>query len=699
MFQARLMNVHSNRNIFQLQTVRCKIPFFALLLISSIFLVKTSHAQMQGLMNRVSGAAKGGGGGGGRSGGGGSDSLQFEKRKFSDDSVNVRFRYLDTARFSGFDSTIDDYFKRVPLKADLIYLGNNGTATRPILFSPLRGPGWDAGFHALDIYSFNIAETKFMNTTKPYTQLGFLVGSKAEQNLDVVHTQNATPDLNFVIHYRLINAPGAFNSQNTNHNNIRFNSDFSSKSKRYHAFFILMSNALQSSENGGITDEKYLVNPNGAYNDRFNIPTNLASALYTTRNFFNVKLYTGNRYTDKQILLRQQYDFGKKDSIITDSTVVKFFLPRIRFEHTIHQLTYNYKYVDIQAADASTFYKTSYGLAAVPNQISYSQQWKLLKNDFSIIQFPDPKNPLQFFKAGLTYINLSSDTGSLNNSFVNVVAHGEYRNRTKNKKWDMLLSGELYAAGRDAGNYMAQAKLQTDLGKKLGFFELGFKNINRSPSYLYTYNNIFPLVKKSDFNDENVTSIDASLFFQPIKARLTFNYFLVSNYTYFTDFNKIAQSSPIFNFVRIGIEKEFSLSKHWKWRVDAYLQSVAGNAPIHLPWLYTRNRIAYEANPFRNLFIATGLEVRYYTNYYADGYSPVLGQFFYQSKQKISILPEATGYMNFRIRSFTSFIRVENLNTATTQYGFGFKNSNLSAPLYPMPGMVFRLGVFWNFVN
>jgi hypothetical protein len=692
------MDVHSYQNISQLKKVRGKIPFFVLLLIAFLFLTTNSQAQMQGLMNRVAGAAKSGGGGG-RSSGGGSDSLQFEKRKFSDDSVNVRFRYLDTARFSGFDSTIDDYFLRVPLKADVIYLGNNGTATRPILFSPLRGPGWDAGFHGLDIYSFNIAETKFMNTTKPYTQLGFLVGSKAEQNLDVIHTQNATPDLNFVIHYRLINAPGAFNSQNTNHNNIRFNSDFSSKSKRYHAFFILMSNALQSSENGGITDEKYLVNPNGAYNDRFNIPTNLASALYTTRNFFNVKLYTGNRYTDKQILFRQQYDFGKKDSIVTDSTVVKFFLPRIRFEHTIHQLTYNYKYVDIQAADATNFYKTNYGLNVVPNEISYSQQWKLLKNDFSIVQFPDAKNPLQFFKAGLTYINLSSDTGSLSNSFVNIVAHGEYRNRTKNKKWDMLLFGELYAAGRDAGNYLAQAKLQTYLGKKVGMFEIGFKNINRSPSYLYTYNNIFPLVKKTDFNDENVTSVDALLYFQPLKATFTFNYFLINNYTYFTDYNKIAQSASLFNFFRVGIEKDFNISKHWKWRLDAYLQSVAGNAPIHVPFLYTRNRIAYEANPFRNLFIATGMEFRYYSDYYADGYSPVLGQFFYQSKSKLSILPEVTAYMNFRIRSFTSFIRLENLNTATSKYGFGFKNSNLSAPLYPMPGMVFRLGIFWNFVN
>jgi hypothetical protein len=55
------MNLHSNRNIFQVQPIRCKIPFFVLLLVSCIFLTKNSHAQMQGLMNRVTGAANGGG--------------------------------------------------------------------------------------------------------------------------------------------------------------------------------------------------------------------------------------------------------------------------------------------------------------------------------------------------------------------------------------------------------------------------------------------------------------------------------------------------------------------------------------------------------------------------------------------------------------------------------------------------------------
>ena len=140
------------------------------------------------------------------------------------------------------------------------------------------------------------------------------------------------------------------------------------------------------------------------------------------------------------------------------------------------------------------------------------------------------------------------------------------------------------------------------------------------------------------------------------------------------------------------------MGRKWKWYLDFYIQTVAGNAPIHLPLVYTRSRIAYEAKPFRNLIVSTGADIRYHSAYFADGYSPVLGQFFYQSERKISIRPDVAAYVNFRIRSFTTYVRIENLNTASQRYGFGFKD-NLAAALYPNPGMVFRLGIFWNFVN
>jgi hypothetical protein len=108
----------------------------------------------------------------------------------------------------------------------------------------------------------------------------------------------------------------------------------------------------------------------------------------------------------------------------------------------------------------------------------------------------------------------------------------------------------------------------------------------------------------------------------------------------------------------------------------------------------------YEGNlGFPNLQIAFGLEGRYHTPYRADNYSPVLGQFFYQDSVQISNLPDIAGLLHFRIRTFTAYIRAENLNTARIFGGFQFNNNNLAAPDYPTPGLVLRLGIFWSFVN
>jgi len=94
--------------------------------------------------------------------------------------------------------------------------------------------------------------------------------------------------------------------------------------------------------------------------------------------------------------------------------------------------------------------------------------------------------------------------------------------------------------------------------------------------------------------------------------------------------------------------------------------------------------------------------MRYFTPYKADGYSPVVGQFFTQTETTIKQkLPDISGYLNFRIRSFTAYVRAENLNTMQVNgaSGFGFTNNNLVAPHYPYPGLRIRIGIFWSFVN
>ena len=673
--------------------------FFRLSLLFLLLLHQEDlQAQMPGMMRRMQNM--GGSGGGMRpASSGGSDSLSFEKRNFAADSVNVQFKYLDTAKYLTFDSSISDFYKRVPLKPWLANIGYNGNPTRSLLFNPMRGIGWDGGFHALDPFAFTVQESRFMNTTKAYTELGYLVGSKAEQQISVLHTQNISPDWNAVAQYRLITAPGTFNSQNSSHNNIRINSDYTSKNRRYHAYLIILSNALQSAENGGINDPAFLVNENPAYNDRFNIPTNLAPSIYSSRNFFKVNLLTGNRYTNRSLLYRHQFDFGKKDSTVTDSTVIRYYLPRLRLEHTIESSSNNYDYLDVQPNGAATFYSTHYGISDLPDTVAFSMKNTVFKNDFSIIQFPDANNLLQFFKAGASLLQYRNLSGVYNDPFTNILLHGEYRNLTRNKKWDMLLYGEFITAGRDIGNYAVKAHLQRSLGAEVGNLQIGFENTNRTPSYIYKHPTAFPLKYDAALADENISNLYGVLYLKNINAFLQFNYFLVSNYTYLKNFTDVDQYGTVFQLLRGGLTKEIRLYRNFKWSAELFVQSIPSNAPIHLPSFFTRNRIGYEGKPFRNLILASGVEIRYHSAYYADGYSPLNGQFFYQTAERINNRPDIHIYNNFRIRSFTGFVRLENLNTASRQYGFGFKQNNFAAPLYPSPGLVFRLGVFWNFVN
>ncbi len=644
--------------------------------------------------------------GGGSRGGG--DSLSFEKRDPFADSVSIRFKYLDTVRSYTFDSSLIDFYDRVPLKPYHIWLGNTGNAAKSLLFNPMMRPGWDAGFHAFDIYAFKTEETRFFTTTRPFTQLGYLLGSRQEQMINVIHTQNIKPNWNFAFQFRLINAPGVFRSENVNHSNLRFNTNYQSPNKRYNLYLIALRNSLQSAENGGIVNDSFITSKSPEFLDRFSIPTNISSNTARSRDVFSNKLLTGNKYTSFNFLLRQQYDFGKKDSVVTDSSVIKLFYPRFRFEHTVQYNRYDYLFQD--ASPNADFYKSNYDIDINPWQIPmrlqsvdtlrYGQQWEEIINDVSIYSFPDIKNQQQFLKLGAAAQNLAVRWDSrIQDRPFNFFVHGEYRNRTRNLKWDIELNGEMYIAGFNAGDYTAYGSLQREISRKIGYLQLGFRNTNRTPSYLMRNTNNYPVVTPPDgTNKENITHLFGNLGLPALKMSLSGHYFLVGNYTYFKNFTEVEQSS-IFNVLQIQASKDFPIGKYWHWYIDIVLQQTAGNTPVNLPLVYTRNRLVFQGRFFRNLNIATGLDSRFYTPFTPDNYSPVTGQFFPQNTVTISNLPDIAAFLHFRIRSFTALIRAENLNTIDLQNNFRFTNNSFSAPLYPYPGFLYRFGIFWNFVN
>jgi len=629
--------------------------------------------------------------------GGNNDSLKFEKRDPFSDSATIRFKYLDSVRIYTLDSSINDFYKKTALKYDHNWLGNFGNATESFIFQPILKPGFDAGFHSFDAYAIRTEDTRFFSSSRPYTELGYLLGSRAEQQIQILHTQNIKQNWSFGIQYKLLNSPGSYKIQNTNHNNYRFNTQYQSPNKRWNTYFIVLGNSLQSSENGGIVSDSFLMSKNPAYADRFNIPTNLGGDAPYSKDFFKTTLNTGTKYSDFEVLLRQQYDFGIKDSLVSDSNVVYLFYPKFRIEYTGWYSQNIYRFYDDHPD--TIFYRKNYGFLQNPDTVRVRDRWRQFTNDFSVYQFPDSKNQQQFFKVGVSFQTLSGSFDGGVKNYYNLFLHGEYRNRTRNRKWDVEANGQFYVNGLNGGDFSAFLSLKRYLGEKLGFLQVGAQEVNRTPSFIFTQQTSFPVALSGNFNKENTIQLFAALEMPKLRLRVTGSYYLISNYTYFSDFFHADQESSLFNVLQLGLDKPFKLSKHWVLYLNATFQKTAGPTPLNLPIVFMRSRFAYEGRPFKNLMLSTGFDIRYTPPYYMDNYSPLLGQFFPQNQVKLSNRPELAAYANFRIRTFTAFGRVENLNSVDFTNGFRFTHSNFAAPLYAYPGLLLRLGIFWTFIN
>ncbi len=625
------------------------------------------------------------------------DTTGFQQRDDLKDSITISYRFLDGLRRYSLDSTVNDFDKYYPVPSTHLYLGNNGAATIPLIFTPFAKAGFDAGFHAYDVYKFTLEETKFYKTTRPFSLLGYQIASGKEQMIQAQHTQNVKPTFNVGFDYRLINAPGFFINQNNNHNNVRFFANYQGKKKRYNNYFVLLSNTIRASENGGIVNTSDLLDPN--LKDRFGIDVNLGNELQYSPNPFSTTIRTGNLYKNFAVYLQQSYDVGKKDSIaINDSTMDYLFYPRLRAQHSISYTSNQFNFIDV--VPDSAIYQRWYNMDLDPasdTSISILEKWQLIENDFSLIQFPDPKNPAQFLKAGVALQNISGTLRNGDEDFYNIKLHGEYKNRTRNRLWDMQLKGEFYLNGFNAGDYHVTANLSRFLNKKLGDIRLFFTNTNRSASFIFDERSSFNLGNTGNFNKENITSFGATAD-NPF-VQLSFTNHLISNYSYFTDYYKTAQYSKLINIVQASAAKKIRLGKRWSWYVNATLQQTDPDAPIRVPLLFTRSRVAFEGSFFKNLSLSSGLEVRYFTPFKANNYSPLVGQFMPQDTVTINNLPDVAAFIHFRIKSFTGFLRFENLNTVSFKNGFGFVNNNLATPSIPTQGMLIRFGIRWWFVN
>lgn len=645
-----------------------------------------ASAQLRGLQNRIGSVGQG------QQSQSKSDSL-ITPQKRPVIHIDIHYRHLDDVVDRKLDSSINDFTKYIPLPADYIYLGNLGTAAHSLIYTPIMKPGFDAGFHAFDVYRFKLDSTKFYNTTRPYSMLRYMIGSKQEQLIEVLFTQNLRPNFNFGFHLRKINSPGFFQNENTDDNSYNVFAHYNNKNKRYNAYISFVGNKIHAGENGGIAKDSDLTDP--LFNQRNTIPVNLGGSNPIATAFFATPVATKSDFIESSWLFDQRYDWGHGDTVkVNDTTFNYEFHPSFRIENTWKLSNQEAGYTDTIPSSASLYYFKNYGIDSLwKTRLSAVSDWKTFSNDLSLVKFPSLKNAAHFIKAGATFEYLKGNFLQNSISFYNMKGHFEYHNLTKNEKWDLDAKGIFYFLGNNFGDYLATASLSRYLNEKLGDITVSFSNLNKTPAFIYQFfpTNYF-ISTNNDLKKINMTQLGFKADNAHLKYSLQVNYFILTNYTYFKNFSESAQDNSVFNLWQILLNKQFTVN-HFNWYLNLALQQTIGNSPLHVPHLWTRDRFTYENTLFKNLILCTGIEAVYNTAYYQDNYSPVLQQFVNQEDIKIkNTLPNTAVFFDFRIKAFVAYVRAENLNT--------FVQPNMmQVAHYPLPGFTIRVGMQWSYVN
>ncbi len=120
---------------------------------------------------------------------------------------------------------------------------------------------------------------------------------------------------------------------------------------------------------------------------------------------------------------------------------------------------------------------------------------------------------------------------------------------------------------------------------------------------------------------------------------------------------------------------------------------------LNVPEWLTRNTIAYSTDLFNKaLYIQTGFSFKFFTDFYADQYNPLLGEFVSQNNVKIGEYPLVDFFLNAKVQQTRVFLKIENLSGKIEHLlNEDAKYDYYAAPYTPYRDFSIRFGLVWNF--
>jgi hypothetical protein len=601
------------------------------------------------------------------------------------------------------DSEIHNFQRRPFIQPYYRDLGNHGTPVRSQLFRPenLGHTGPSLGYHVYDVYRFRVDSLRYYNTTRPYTSFSYQLGSKLEQTMRLMHTQNISARWNFMAQYQKINSAGYYRLQRSNHDAGALSTNYNSKNQRYQLYSGVVYNKEQTDENGGITSDTFL----NLNRDRQTIPVVLDNPSYTNAGSQGRRSSYTNTLRDFNVMLRHQYTLGRYDtSYSADSTQYAINLvPRFSVEHRFEAGSEKHKFKSLipDSTVWASFFNRGFATA---DSVYTEQYWSWLDNRATISGFVGKGGQQLAASVGIGnridafYTDWSADREKI--SIISTYLTGEVRKEAITQgSWGYGASAKFIIAGSAVGNFILQGSLSKDFGR-LGSVNIGGSQQLTDAPYAYTlYANEY-FRQQASLSKESITNLYGEVRSQRLGLMVGVRNYLIGNYVYLQDSLEqvsngklqLSQASGAVNLTQVYARKLQRFGK-FVFDVDGAFQAAAGDAPVNVPALVARTGLSFESPVFNGaLNVATGVDLRYHTPYKAEGYSPFYNRFYYQNSYTSDNFVEGSVFFNFRVKRMRAYLMLDQLQAL-------WLRNSVVHPGYPSQEMMIRFGFEWVMIN
>lgn len=589
-----------------------------------------------------------------------------------------------------------------------------------------------------DFFITPFSNLHFTNTKSPFTNITYhesMGSDTGEDRIKAIYAINMDKDIGFGLKLDYLYGRGYYDSQATaDFNATLFGSILKDQYQAHYAFY---SNYLKTAENGGITADDYVTNPEN-FPSKFgtnDIPTRLSKTwnkihvdgLQWTHSYsLGIRKgvapdstqqkkplapgATASVYSPDAMLPAKKDTILHKDSTVLNNTL---FIPVTSFIHTLKIQNNTRDFIANKSL--SDFYTEQY----LEGDSTLDKITNVLVSNLFAVELHEGFN-----KWALAGIRLYAQhdfnkytmpatrytTESFNENRISV---GGQILKSKGKNLNYVLEGQTSSDGSSWGDFklLGDATLNVKLFGDSISLRVNGSVINRQPTFFYRKYQSHNLWWDNDLDKQMTTRLGAVLSSRKSRTRLAFDIQNIKKYTYFassatqvagesetyyTNNTEVRQSGSDIQLVSLVLNQDFQFGI-LNWENEIAYQQTSDETVLPLPKLSLYSNLYLLFRIAKVLRIEFGGNVRYFSSYYAPTYSPAIGNYTIQAdedKVKIGNYPVVDVYANFHLKHTRFYIMASHVNYSKSSSG-----SKFMAPHYPINPFAIRLGLSWNFFN